>query len=111
MLWRRRWISRFLGEPPISIEPCEGPFDYPAPRQHLEAVGGVEALDDFDGLFSDAAQGILEFAAGEAPFSEPWRSHVKRLRILASTSDAPSWSWMSAARTRSPSSSFSYSSS
>jgi hypothetical protein len=36
------------GEPAVLNDPGEGPLDHPASAQHLEALGGWIAFDDFD---------------------------------------------------------------
>ena len=36
------------GEAATSAEPCEGPFDHPAPRQELKAFNPERPLDDLD---------------------------------------------------------------
>ena len=45
-----------LGETEVATEPCEGAFNHPAPGQQNEALGGIRALDDFQGPLSDLSQ-------------------------------------------------------
>ena len=52
-----------LGEAPVSIEPSQRSLDDPAPGQHDEAFCRIRSLDDLDGPFADAAQGIPELFA------------------------------------------------
>lgn len=59
-----------LGEATVSIEPRQGSFDHPAPGKHLESLGDVGSLDDFDGPLADPAQGISEFVASMATICE-----------------------------------------
>lgn len=39
-------VLEVLGQPAASPQPCESPFDHPAPRQNLKTLGGVGSLDD-----------------------------------------------------------------
>ncbi len=43
-----RGSFKVSGEAATATEPCEGSFDYPAPRQKLEAFDPVRSLNDFD---------------------------------------------------------------
>jgi hypothetical protein len=38
---RRDGLLEVFCEPAVSADPCEGPFDDPSPRQHLEALGKI----------------------------------------------------------------------
>ena len=59
-----------VGEPSISVEPCQRALDDPAAGQHFEALGGIGPLDDFDGPLADTVQGVLELVSGIAAISE-----------------------------------------
>ena len=59
-----------LGEPPVAVQPCQRPLDDPAPGQHLEAFRRIGPLDDRDGPFTKAAQGVLELVSGVASIGE-----------------------------------------
>ena len=55
-----------LGQSAASSEPGEGAFDHPAARDHLEAFGGIGALDDLDRPLAGPAQGGAQLRAGVA---------------------------------------------
>src|SRR3546814_14560275 len=55
--------SEVRGETPVSSEPSQRSLDDPAPGPHDEAFCRIRSLDDLDGPFADAAQGIPELFA------------------------------------------------
>ena len=57
-----------LGEAAASAEPGEGALDDPAAGQHLETVGGIGSLDDFDRPPADFGEGG-EIAGVAAPWN------------------------------------------
>lgn len=59
-----------LGEAAAPPEPGEGAFDHPTAGQHLEALRGVGALDDFHGPAPDFLQRALELLSGIAAIGE-----------------------------------------
>src|SRR3546814_2187354 len=63
-------VFEVLGEAPVSIEPSQRSLDDPAPGQHDEAFCRIRSLDDLEGPFADAAQGIPELFRSEEHTSE-----------------------------------------
>ena len=66
-----RQALEVFGEPPAAAEPSDGALNDPAFGQHLEALGDVRTLDDFDLEFGDGLPRCdLEPGAGIAAVSE-----------------------------------------
>jgi len=59
-----------LGESSASVEPRNGPFDHPFERDDFKALGGIGALDDLDGLFSQRSHRAALFVTGIAAVSK-----------------------------------------
>ncbi len=86
-----------LGEPAIATEPGEGALDHPSPGQEVEALRGIETLDDLDRPLAKLLQRLLELRSGIAAVGEDmaqpgktWRSQGNAERIEANSSGAPS---------------------
>src|SRR6476660_2730717 len=47
----------------VSIEPSQGSFDDPAPRQQLKASSGIGAFDNLDGPLAEFDEGITQVGA------------------------------------------------
>jgi hypothetical protein len=63
-------LFEILCQPSVSVEPCQGTLHDPASRQEFEALGCVGSLDNVDGPFSDAAQGVFELVPGIAAIGD-----------------------------------------
>src|SRR3546814_5844882 len=77
-------VFEVLGEAPVSIEPSQRSLDDPAPGQHDEAFCRIRSLDDLEGPFADAAQGIPELFARISTVGKDMRSeeHTSELQSL-----------------------------
>lgn len=47
----------------IATKPCQAALDYPSAGEHLEALRGLGAADDFDGPFAEIGEGDFQFSA------------------------------------------------
>ena len=52
-----------LGQPAVSIEPSERPFDDPSAWQQLKASSLSRAFDDFDGPVAEFDEGVTQAGA------------------------------------------------
>ena len=66
----RDGLFKVLGEASVAAEPCKRSFDDPAAGQDFKARCGIGSLDDLDGPFADAAQGVAQLVAGIATIGE-----------------------------------------
>lgn len=90
-----------LGKSAAAAEPSESTLDDPSPAQHLEPLGGVRSLDDFDGPTADPRQCFAQFLSGIPTVGE----QMAQPGIEPSNGSTPtalSRSWMSAVSTVSP---------
>src|SRR5437660_11317086 len=87
----------------VAIEPNQGPFDDPAPRQQLKADSVSGAFDDLDGPLAEFGESFGQVGAVVDTVGEEMAQPGKGW-TASMTSTAPSRSWTSAGCTAAPTS-------
>ena len=67
---RRYGLLKVLGEAAVAAQPSQRSLYDSAAGQDLKALCGIGLLDDLDGPFAYAAQGVAQLVAGIAAIGE-----------------------------------------